>query len=242
MGLLRHMSSACSGHAATACCAVFSRFCCRQCTSLTPSNHSILRDAVAQAAHLISMLKGFISCRTEAQNRTGDCLTTSGCVENLHISLSYLFPNITFFVTLSSTIGLQYKVHFIKHGLHTCRRASELRSSLNYAAEAKAALQKATDSLQKRGQPEHAAALQGAIQVGEAAGDVLGTDVAHAKVVVARWHAGVATEAKLNSALRDCTSAQALGRAIQVRCFWLVGSCVLGIAISGRLPYSHRAF
>ena len=100
--------------------------------------------------------------------------------------------------------------------LDTCRRAQELRSTLNYTAEAKATLQAALDTLQQHGQPQNAAALEDAIRAGEAAGDVLEDDVAHAKQAAARWHAGVATEAKLNRALKDGTSAHMLGRAVQV--------------------------
>ena len=100
--------------------------------------------------------------------------------------------------------------------LSTCRRARELRSTLNYATEAKATLQAALDSLQKHGQPEHAAAAEAAIQAAGTAGDLLESDLTHAKQAVARWHAGMATEAKLDRALKNGTSAHMLGRAIQV--------------------------
>ena len=87
---------------------------------------------------------------------------------------------------------------------------------MNYATEAKATLQAALDSLLKHGQPEHAAAAEAAIQAAGTAGDLLESDLTHAKQAVARWHAGMATEAKLDRALKNGTSAHMLGRAIQV--------------------------
>lgn len=102
---------------------------------------------------------------------------------------------------------------------NACRRASELRSTLTYVEETKATLQGALDSLQKHGQPEHAAAVESMIQAALAAGDLLGNDVAHAKQALAKWHASVVTEATLSEELKHGTSAHSLSKAIQVRVF-----------------------
>ena len=98
-----------------------------------------------------------------------------------------------------------------------CRHASELRARMDQVTQARAHLLSAIETLNKHSRPEDAAAVEEAIEGGQACGDALQEDVASAQQTLQRWQLTTSNEAKLAKALSAGTSVTWLSRAIQVR-------------------------
>lgn len=97
-----------------------------------------------------------------------------------------------------------------------CRHASELRARLDQVAQARTQLHSAIEALHKHSRPEDAAAVEAAIEAGQACGDTPHEEVASAQQTLQRWQLTTSNEAKLAKALSAGTSASVLSRAIQV--------------------------
>lgn len=93
--------------------------------------------------------------------------------------------------------------------------------------QAKAQLAAAVEALQKSSRPEDAAAVEEAIEAGQACGAGLQDDVASAQQALHRWQLSTNNEAKLAKALSDGSSVLGLSRAIQVCC-----ACLISFAIA----------